>query len=256
MEGNLHYAVIGALQGDQYDLIHKYENQIGDFHFILPLIQDANTFEKCHALERFCGVSCLLKHATKYNMLPILQKYQEELSMRAYLHETLFELACLWQRYDVLKWIEQTIHVYDLKIMFNIAISKRDLTMYSLGYIFLFDRGNTEATLLTQHLKKTAAKGLLHFVLETLKYGGNIDTVLTQAVKYNHRKLLDYFLRQLPRKHIEKLLLLAVQEKASKKTLNLLLSHLNYSVKRIKKLPRYVIEYESTLVIKILLKKE
>ncbi|QZK26727.1 MGF_505/530-2R [African swine fever virus] len=254
-KGNLHYAVIGALQGDQYDLIHKYENQIGDFHFILPLIQDANTFEKCHALERFCGVSCLLKHATKYNMLPILQKYQEELSMRAYLHETLFELACLWQRYDVLKWIEQTMHVYDLKIMFNIAISKRDLTMYSLGYIFLFDRGNTEATLLTQHLEKTAAKGLLHFVLETLKYGGNIDTVLTQAVKYNHRKLLDYFLRQLPRKHIEKLLLLAVQEKASKKTLNLLLSHLNYSVKRIKKLLRYVIEYESTLVIKILLKK-
>ncbi|QRY19054.1 MGF 505-2R [African swine fever virus] len=254
-KGNLHYAIIGALQGDQYDLIHTYENQIEDYHHILPLIQDAKTFEKCHALERFCVVPCLLEHAIKHNMLPILQKYQEELFIRVYLRETLFELACLWQRNDILKWIEQTMHVYDLKIIFNIAISKRDLSMYSLGYVLLFDRGNTEATLLTQHLEKTAAKGLLHFVLETLKYGGNINIVLSQAVKYNHRKLLDYFLRQLPRKNIEKLLLLAVQEKASKKTLNLLLSYLNYSVKRIKKLLRYVIEYESTLVIRILLKK-
>uniref|UniRef100_A0A6G7KTN2 p505_2R n=1 Tax=African swine fever virus TaxID=10497 RepID=A0A6G7KTN2_ASF len=254
-KGNLHYAIIRALQGVQYVLFHTYANQIGDFHLILPLFQDAKTFAKCHALQRFCGVSCLLQHATKYNMLPILQTYQEELSMRVYLRETLFVLPCLWQRYVVLIWIQQTMHVYDLQVMFIIAISKRDLSMYSLRYILLFVTENTEATLLSQHLEKTAAKGLLHFVLQTLQYGGIIHIVLSQAVQYNHTKLLHYFLRQLPRIHIAKFLLLAVQEKASTKTLYLLLSHLYYSVQRIKKLLRYVLQYVSTLVLQILLQK-
>nr|P0C9V0.1 RecName: Full=Protein MGF 505-10R [African swine fever virus pig/Kenya/KEN-50/1950] len=260
-EGNLHYAIIGALEGNRYDLIHKYYDQIGDCHKILPLIQDPQIFEKCHELSTSCNIRCLLEHAVKHNMLSILQKHKDQIRLHLALIQVLFELACREHKNDIVRWIGYSLYIHHLETIFDVALLHKNLSLYVLGYELLMHKVNTEAAnidvsdLLTQHLRSAAAGGLLHFMLETLKYGGCVDkTVLFAAISYKHRKIVAHFIHQVPRKTVEELLLHAVQTRAPKKTLNLLLSSLNYSVHTIiKQLVRSVAIYRSTLVVKLLL---
>ncbi|WRY69308.1 pMGF505-10R [African swine fever virus] len=260
-EGNLHYAIIGALEGDRYDLIHKYYGQIGDCHKILPLIQDPQIFEKCHELSTSCNIRCLLEHAVKHNMLSILQKHKDQIRFHLALTQILFELACHERKNDIIRWIGYSLHIYQLETIFDVAFAHKNLSLYVLGYELLMHKVNTEAAnidlpnLLSYHLRTAAAGGLLHFMFETLKHGGYVDkAVLSAAISYKHRKVVAHFIHQVPRKTVEKLLLHAVQTRAPKKTLNLLLSSLNYSVHPItKQLVRNVVDYRSTLIVKLLL---
>ncbi|QZK26729.1 MGF-505-530-4R [African swine fever virus] len=242
-EGNFHYVIIGALEGDHYDLIHKYGSQIEDYHMILSSIHNANTFEKCHELSN-CDMWCLIQNAIKYNMLPILQKHRNILTHEGE-NQELFEMACEEQKYDIVLWIGQTLMLNEPEFIFDIAFERIDFSLLTMGYSLLFNNKMSSIdihdeedliSLLTEHLEKAATKGCFFFMLETLKHGGNVNmAVLSKAVEYNHRKILDYFIRQkcLSRKDIEKLLLVAISNSASKKTLNLLLSYLNHSVKNI-----------------------
>ncbi|QXP49824.1 MGF 505-9R [African swine fever virus] len=256
--GNLHYAIIGALESRQYELILIYENQIGDYHDILSLIRDPVIYERCHELNVTCTFQCLFQHAIRHNMVSILQKYREDLANNRRMIQLLYEMACRLQNYDIITWIARNWHVFNIEAIFSIAFIRKDLTLYSLGYMFLLDRMSIEdrnfKSIITHHLEYAAKKGLFDFVLESLKYGGQVDTVLFQAVKYNHRKILAYFIHETPRKTVEKLLLHAVESRASKKTINLLLSSLNYSIHSfIKKLLYAVVKHKYMLVIKLLL---
>ncbi|AZP54156.1 MGF-505-10R [African swine fever virus] len=260
-EGNLHYAIIGALEGDRYDLIHKYYDQIGDCHKILPLIQDPQIFEKCHELSNSCNIRCLLEHAVKHDMLSILQKHKEQIRLHMALTQILFELACHKRKNDIIRWIGYSLHIHHLETIFDVAFAHKNLSLYVLGYELLMHKVNTEAAyielpnLLSYHLRTAAAGGLLNFMLETIKHGGYLDkTVLSAAIRYKHRKIVAHFIHQVPRKTVKKLLLYAVQARAPKKTLNLLLSSLNYSVHTItKQLVHNVVIYSSTLIVKLLL---
>ncbi|WEG42232.1 MGF 505-9R [African swine fever virus] len=258
--GNLKYAIIGALEGRHYDLIQKYYNQIGDCHEILPLIQDPKIYERCHELNVTCTFQCLFQHAIKDNMLPILQKYGQDLNENRRMVQLLYEMACRLQNYDIIKWIGYNLHVYNLEAIFSIAFVRKDLTLYSLGYMLLLSRMSTEdrnfISIITRHLEYASKKGLLDFVLESLKYGGQVDTVLFQAVKYNHRKILAHFIHHVPREIIEKLILHAVESRATKKTFHLLLSSINYCVNSfIKKLLHAVVKHKFMLIIKLLLER-
>ncbi|UYB79182.1 pMGF505-5R [Recombinant African swine fever virus] len=264
-KGNVHYAIIGALEGDHDNLIRKLYDQIEDCHSILPLIQDPKTFEKCHELDESCNISCLVLYAVKNDMFCILQNYIMRLSGGDI--QEVFETACRLQKYDIVTWMGQNIAIYYPGVIFDIAFDKMNVSLLSIGYTLLFEHhinnmieNNMDTnSLLMQHLEWAASTGFLHFMLETLKYGGDVTIIeLSAAVKYDHRKVLDYFLRRkkLPRETLEKLLLVAICEACSKKTLNLLLSYLNYSVNNIrKKIIQYVKQYETTLIIKILWKK-
>ncbi|WRY69305.1 pMGF505-5R [African swine fever virus] len=265
-EGNIFYAIIGALEGDHDSLAYKLYSQIRDCHTILPLIQDPKIFEKCHDLDESCNISCLVLNAVKHDMLCILQEYKMLLSGGDI--QEVFEIACRSLKYDIVTWMGQNIAIYNPGVIFDIAFDKMNVSLLSIGYTLLFNHHinhinheNIDVnSLLTQHLEWAAGMGLLHFMLETLKYGGDVTIiVLSAAVKYDHRKVLDYFLRRknLYREDIEELLLLAISADCSKKTLNLLLSYLNYSIDNIrKKILQYVKEYETTLIIKILWKKK
>ncbi|QID21182.1 pA498R [African swine fever virus] len=262
-EGNIHYAIIGALESDHYSLIRKLYDQIEDCHDILPLIQDPKIFEKCHELDKFCNILCLVLHAVKNDMLCILQEYKMHLSREDI--QAVFETACRSQKNDIVSWMGQNIAIYNPEVIFDIAFDKMNVSLLSIGYTLLFNHriNNTNEninSLLTQHLEWAAGMGLLHFMLETLKYGGDVTIiVLSEAVKYDHRKILDYFLRRknLYQEDLEELLLLAIRADCSKKTLNLLLSYLNYSINNIrKKILQCVKEYETTVIIKILWKRK
>ncbi len=259
-KGSLQYAVIGALEGRQYDLIQKYYNQIGDCHEILPLIQDPEIYERCHELNVTCTFQCLFQHAIRDNMLPIFQKYGEDLNGNRRMVQLLYEMACRLQNYDIIKWIGFNLHVYNLEAIFSIAFVRKDLTLYSLGYMLLLGRMSTEdrnfISIITRHLEYASKKGLFDFVLESLKYGGQVDTVLFQAVKYNHRKILAHFIHEIPRETVEKLILHAVESRASRKTFNLLLSSINYCVNPfVKKLLHAVVKHKYMLIIKLLLEQ-
>lgn len=83
-----------------------------------------------------------------------------------------------------------------------------------------------------------------------------MDTVLFQAVKYNHRKILAHFIHEIPRETVEKLILHAVESRASRKTFNLLLSSINYCVNPfVKKLLHAVVKHKYMLIIKLLLER-
>ncbi|AXZ95993.1 MGF 505-4R [African swine fever virus] len=267
-EGNFHYVIIGALEGDQYDLIHKYDSQIKDYHMILSLIQNANTFEKCHQLSN-SNMWCLIQNAIKYNMLPILQKHRNILTHEGE-NQELFEMACEEQKYDIVLWIGQTLMLNEPEFIFDIAFERIDFSLLTMGYSLLFDNKMSSidihdeedlTSLPTEHLEKAATKGCFFFMLETLKHGGNVNmAVLSKAVEYNHRKILDHFIRRqkcLSREEIENLLLTAITNCASIKTLNLLLSYLNYSVKNIiGKIVQHVIKDGDYTIILLLKKKK
>ncbi|QST87110.1 p505_4R [African swine fever virus] len=261
-EGNFHYVIIGALEGNRYDLIHKYGSQIKDYHMILSSIQNANTFEKCHELSN-CDMWCLIDNAIKYNMLSILQKHRNFLTEELE-NQEFFETACEEQKYDIVLWIGQTLLLDEPKFIFDTAFKMVDFSLLTIGYSLLFDNKmdiqDDLTSLLTEHLEKAAAKGQLYFMLETLKHGGDVNfEVLSKAVENDHRKILDYFIRRqqcLSREDIENLLLSAITNCASKKTLNLLLSYLNYSIKNItEKIVQHVIKGGDYTII-ILLKKK
>ncbi|WEG42229.1 MGF 505-4R [African swine fever virus] len=267
-EGNFHYVIIGALEGDQYDLIHKYDSQIKDYQNILSLIQNANTFEKCHWLSN-CNMWRLIQNAIKYNMLSILQKYRNLLAHEGE-NQELFEMACEEQKYDIVLWIGQTLMLNEPEFIFDTALERIDFSLLTIGYSLLFDNKMSSidihdeedlTSLLTEHLEKAATKGCFFFMQETLKHGGNVNVaVLSKAVENNHRKILDYFIQRqkcLSREEIEKLLLAAISNGASIKTLNLLLSYLNYSVKHIiKKIVQYVIKEGDFTIIVVLKRKK
>ncbi|XAJ03453.1 hypothetical protein [African swine fever virus] len=267
-EGNFHYVIIGALEGDQYDLIHKYNSQIKDYHVILSSIQNANTFEKCHQLYN-CTMWRLIQNAIKYNMLSILQKHRNLLTDEGD-NQELFEKACEEQKYDIVLWIGQTLMLDEPEIIFDTALERIDFSLLRIGYSLLFDNKMSNidihdeeelTSLLTEHLEKAAIKGCFFFMQEILKHGGNVNVaILSKAVEYNHRKILDYFIRRqkcLSRKDIEKLLLIAIKDGGSKKTLNLLLSYLNYSVQNmIGKIVEAVINDGDFTIIIILKKKK
>ncbi len=269
-EGNLHYAIIGALKTEKYGLICEYHSQIQDWHVLLPLIQDPETFEKCHDLSLECDLSCLLQHAVKYNMLSILVKYKEDLLNVLFRQQIqgLFILACEHRMFEILTWMGQNLPIPDPEPIFSIAVVTKDLEMFSLGYKIVFEYMENQGlfhltqvvrmVMLNHHFDMVINKGLLPFVLETLKHGGNVNRALSYAVTQNKRKILDHVVRQknIPHKTIERMLHLAVKKHAPRKTLNLLLSYINYKVKNVKKLLEHVVKYNSTLVIRILLEKK
>ncbi|WOK21865.1 MGF 505-6R [African swine fever virus] len=269
-EGNLHYAIIGALKTENYNLVCEYHSQIQDWHILLPLIQDPETFEKCHDLSLGCDLICLLQHAVKCDMLSILVKYKEDLLNVRIRHRTqsLFVLACENRRFEIIEWIGQNLSIPEPEAIFSIAIVTKDVELFSLGYKIIFDymqrQGIFQLTnvvrmlLLNRHIGMAIEKGLLPFILETLKYGGSVKRALSYAVIDNKRKIIDYLVRHenIPRGTIERLLHLAVKKQSSRKTLNLLLSYINYKVKNVKKLVEHVVDHKSTLVLKILLEKK
>ncbi|XAJ03456.1 hypothetical protein [African swine fever virus] len=269
-EGNLHYAIIGALKAENYNLICEYHSQIEDWHALLPLIQDPETFEKCHELSLGCDLLCLLQHAIKCNMLSILVKYKEDLLNARIRHriQSLFVLACETRRIEIILWIGQNLPIPEPETIFSIAVITKDLELFSLGYKIIFDYMQRQGIfqlsevvrkiLLNRHIDMAVNKGLLPFVLETFKYGGSVKRALSCAVMDNKRKVIDYLVRHENISHqtIERLLYLAVKKHSSRKTLNLLLSYINYKVKNIKKLLDHVLGGNSTLVLKILLEKK
>uniref|UniRef100_A0A6G7KTK1 p505_10R n=1 Tax=African swine fever virus TaxID=10497 RepID=A0A6G7KTK1_ASF len=260
-EGNLHYAIIRALQGDRYDLIHIYYVQIGDCHKILPLFQDPQIFAKCHVLCISCIIRCLLQHAVQHDMLSILQKHREQIRLHLALSQILFVLACHVRTNVIITWIGYSLHIHHLQTIFVVAFAHTNLSLYVLRYVLLMHKVYTEAAyiqlpnLLSYHLRTAAAGGLLIFMLQTIQHGGYVDTtVLSAAIRYKHTKIVAHFIHQVPRTTVTKLLLYAVQARAPKKTLYLLLSSLYYSVHTItKQLVHNVVIYSSTLVVQLLL---
>ncbi|QID21168.1 pBA71-A531R [African swine fever virus] len=261
-EGNLYYAIIGALEGNRHDLIRKYDDQIKDHHEILPFIDDPVIFYKCHIMRR-CFFDCILYQAVKYSKFRVLLYFKYTLEGDLPLTHLLIEKACENHNYEVIKWIYENLHIYNMIDTFECAIAHKDLRLYCLGYTFIYNRivpykyHHLDILILSslQLLHKVAAKGYLDFILETLKYDHNIDNldvILTQAATYNHRKILTYFIPQSTYAQIEQCLMVAIKTKSSKKTLNLLLSHLNLSIKLIKKISQYVVTYNSTNIIGIL----
>nr|P0C740.1 RecName: Full=Protein MGF 505-3R [African swine fever virus pig/Kenya/KEN-50/1950] len=190
------YAVVGALESKYYDLVYKYYNLIEDRHDMLPLIQNSETFERCHELNN-CSLKCLFKHAVIYDKLPILQKYADYLDGWPYCNQMLFELACKKQKYNMVVWIEGVLGVGNFTILFTIAIIKRDLQLYSLGYSIILERmyscGYDPTFLLNHYLRVVSTKGLLPFVLKTIEYGGSKEIAITLAKKYQHETILRYF---------------------------------------------------------------
>ncbi|QST86950.1 p505_6R [African swine fever virus] len=269
-EGNLHYAIIGALRTEKYGLVCEYHSQIQDWHVLLPLIQDPETFEKCHDLSLECDFICLLQHAVKCDMLSILVKYKEDLLNVRIRHriQSLFVLACENRRFEIIEWIGQNLPIPEPEAIFSIAIVTKDIELFSLGYKLIFDYMQRQGTfqltnmvrmlLLNRYIGMAIEKGLLPFIVETLKYGGSVNRALSYAVIDNKRKIIDYLVRHenIPRGTIERLLHLAVKKQSSRKTLNLLLSYINYKVKNVKKLVEHVVDHNSTLVLKILLEKK
>uniref|UniRef100_A0A6G7KTM5 p505_6R n=1 Tax=African swine fever virus TaxID=10497 RepID=A0A6G7KTM5_ASF len=269
-EGNLHYAIIRALQTAKYILLCVYHTQIQDWHVLLPLFQDPETFEKCHVLCLACVFICLLQHAVQYIMLSILVKYMEDLLYVwiTYRIQSLFVLACANRRIAIIVWIRQNLPIPVPVAIFTIAVATRDLQLFSLRYkiifvymqrqgIFQLSNG-VRMVVLYRHITMAIHIGLLPFVLETLQHGGNIHTALSYAVSHNTRKILDYLIRQknIPPITIARLLYLAVQNQSSRKTLYLLLSYIYYKVQNVTKLLQHVLYAKSTLVLQILLEKK
>ncbi|QIM09247.1 pMGF 505-1R [African swine fever virus] len=261
-EGNLYYAIIGALEGNRYNLIRKYDDQIKDHHDILPFIDDPIIFHKCHIMRR-CFFDCILYQAVKYSKFRVLLYFKYTLEDDLPLVHLLIEKACEDHNYEVIKWIYENLHVCHIIDTFDCVIAHKDLRLYCLGYTFIYNRivpykyHHLDILILSslQLLHKVAAKGYLDFILETLKYDHNIDNldvILTQATTYNHRKILTYFIPQSTYAQIEQCLFVAIKTKSSKKTLNLLLSHLNLSIKLIQKISQYVATFNSTNIIGIL----
>nr|CAD7112237.1 MGF 505-1R CDS [African swine fever virus] len=261
-EGNLYYAIIGALEGNRHNLIRKYDDQIKDHHEILPFIDDPVIFHKCHMMRR-CFFNCILYQAVKYSKFSVLLYFKYILKENLPLVHSLIEKAYKYHNYEVIKWIYENLHIYDIINTFKCAIAHKDLRLYCLGYTFVYNRIvpykyyhlDIRILLRLQLLHKVTAKGYLDFILETLKYDhntNNIDIILTQAATYNHRNILTYFIPQSTYAQIEQCLFVAIKTNASKKTLNLLLSHLNLSIKLVKKLSQYVVAYKSTNIISIL----
>ncbi|WEG42228.1 MGF 505-3R [African swine fever virus] len=190
------YAVVGALESNYYDLVYKYYDQVKDYHDILPLIQNPETFEKCHELNNTCSLKCLFKHAVIHDMLPILQKYSDYLDGWEYCNQILFELACKNKNIMVV-WIEGVLGVNNFTILFTIAINNRDLQLYSLGYLIilerLYSREQDPTFLLNYFLREVSMKGLLPFVMKTIEYGGSKEMAITLAKKYQHKHILKYF---------------------------------------------------------------
>ncbi|WGG63152.1 MGF_505-1R [African swine fever virus] len=261
-EGNLYYAIIGALEGNRHDLIRKYDDQIKDHHEILPFIDDPVIFHKCHIMRQ-CFFDCILYQAVKYSKFRVLLYFKHRLEDDLPFTHLLIEKACKDHNYEVIKWIYENLHIYNMIDTFECAIAHKDLHLYCLGYRFIYNRivpdkyHHLDIRMLSslQLLHKVAAKGYLDFILETLKYDhnkDNINIILTQAATYNHRKILIYFIPQSTHAQIEQCLLVAIKAKSSRKTLNLLLSHLNLSINLIKKISHYVATYNSTNIIGIL----
>lgn len=204
-----------------------------------------------------------LYQAVKYSKFRVLLYFKYTLEGDLPLTHLLIEKACENHNYEVIKWIYENLHIYNMIDTFECAIAHKDLRLYCLGYTFIYNRivpykyHHLDILILSslQLLHKVAAKGYLDFILETLKYDHNIDNldvILTQAATYNHRKILTYFIPQSTYAQIEQCLMVAIKTKSSKKTLNLLLSHLNLSIKLIKKISQYVVTYNSTNIIGIL----
>uniref|UniRef100_A0A6G7KTY8 p505_9R n=1 Tax=African swine fever virus TaxID=10497 RepID=A0A6G7KTY8_ASF len=259
-KGSLQYAIIRALQGRQYVLFQKYYNQIGDCHQILPLFQDPEIYERCHVLYVTCTFQCLFQHAIRDIMLPIFQKYGEDLYGNRGMVQLLYAMACRLQNYVIIKWIRFILHVYILEAIFTIAFVTKDLSLYSLRYMLLLGTMCTVHTnfisIISRHLVYASKKGLFVFVLQSLQYGGQVDTVLFQAVQYNHTKILAHFIHAIPRATVAKLLLHAVESRASRKTFNLLLSSIYYCVYPfVKKLLHAVVQHKYMLIIQLLLER-
>nr|QTP96336.1 MGF_505-3R [African swine fever virus] len=196
-EADPRYAVVGALESKYYDLVYKYYDQVKDCHDILPLIQNPETFERCHELNSTCSLKCLFKHAVINDMLPILQKYTDYLDRWEYCSQMLFELACSKKKYEMVVWIEGVLGVGKVTSLFTIAISNRDLQLYSLGYSIILENlyscGQDPKFLLNHFLRDVSIKGLLPFVIKTIEYGGSKEIAITLAKKYQHKHILKYF---------------------------------------------------------------
>uniref|UniRef100_A0A6G7KTM4 p505_5R n=1 Tax=African swine fever virus TaxID=10497 RepID=A0A6G7KTM4_ASF len=262
-EGNIHYAIIRALEGVHYTLLRMLYVQIEDCHDILPLFQDPKIFAKCHVLHISCIILCLVLHAVQNDMPCILQDYTTHLCGEDI--QVVFATACRSQKYDIVRWMGQNIAIYNPEVIFIIAFVTIYTTLLSIRYTLLFNHRiyimyANIVSLLSQHLVWAAGMGLLHFMLETLQYGGDVSIpVLSVAVQYVHRKVLHYFLRRknLYQEDLAELLLLAIRADCSTKTLYLLLSYLYYSIYNIRtKILQCVQEYATTIIIQILWKRK
>uniref|UniRef100_A0A6G7KTJ9 p505_4R n=1 Tax=African swine fever virus TaxID=10497 RepID=A0A6G7KTJ9_ASF len=262
-EGNFHYVFIRALQGIRYDLFHMYGTQITDYHMFLSSIQNANTFAKCHVLSN-CVMWCLIHNAIQYIMLSILQKHRNFLSEELE-NQEFFATACVEQKYVILLWIRQTLLLHVPKFIFVTAFKMVHFSLLSIRYTLLFvitmDIQDVLTSLLSEHLEKAAAMGQLYFMLQTLQHGGDVYfEVLSTAVENVHTKILHYFIRRqqcLSRADIANLLLSAISNCASKKTLYLLLSYLYYSIQNITaKILQHVIQGGVYTIILLLQKKK
>uniref|UniRef100_A0A6G7KTR7 p505_7R n=1 Tax=African swine fever virus TaxID=10497 RepID=A0A6G7KTR7_ASF len=269
-EGNLHYAIIRALWTAKYGLLCVYHTQIQDWHVLLPLFQDPETFEKCHVLCLVCVLSCLLQHAVQYIMLSILVIYTEDLLYVLFTQQIqgLFILPCANRKLQILTWMGQNLPIPVPVPIFIIAVVTKDLQMFSLRYKIVFVYMENQGlfhlsqvlrmVMLYRHFTMVLYTGLLPFVLEILQHGGHVYTALSYAVTQNTRKILHHVVRQknVPHTTIARMLHLAVQKHAPRKTLYLLLSYIYYKVQNVTKLLQHVLQYNSTLVLRILLQKK
>uniref|UniRef100_A0A6G7KTQ3 p505_3R n=1 Tax=African swine fever virus TaxID=10497 RepID=A0A6G7KTQ3_ASF len=196
-EADPRYAVVRALESKYYVLVHKYYGQVTDCHVILPLFQNPETFAKCHVLYSTCSLQCLFKHAVLYVMLPILAKYTDYLDTWEYCSQMLFELACTKKKYAMVVWIQGVLRVGKVTSLFTIAITNRDLQLYSLGFSIilakLYSCGQDPTFLLYHFLRDVSIQGLLPFVLKTIQYGGSKEIPISLATKYQHIHILQYF---------------------------------------------------------------
>lgn len=94
-------------------------------------------------------------------------------------------------------WIEGVLGIGKVTSLFTIAISNRDLHLYSLGHLIILERmqscGQDPKFLLNHFLRDVSIKGLLPFVLKTIEYGGSKEIAITLAKKYQHKHILKYF---------------------------------------------------------------
>uniref|UniRef100_A0A6G7KTX8 p505_1R n=1 Tax=African swine fever virus TaxID=10497 RepID=A0A6G7KTX8_ASF len=261
-EGNLYYAIIRALQGNRHDLFRIYVVQIKDHHAILPFIVDPVIFHKCHIMRR-CFFVCILYQAVQYTMFRVLLYFIYTLQNVLPLAHLLITKACADHIYAVIIWIYANLHIYNILDTFGCAIAHTDLRLYRLGYTFIYIRivpymyHYLHVLILSglHLLYMVAAKGYLHFILQTLYYvhiNVILHIILSQAATYIHTKILSYYIPQLSYAQIQQCLFMAITKKSSKKTLYLLLSHLQLSIKLIKKICQYVATYNSTNILRIL----